>query len=205
VRLRLKRRKTFPQRYHRFLCRLFGIRVTVVGRPVCSSGVLMVANHTSYFDILVLSSAARRFLCRQKRGRELALVWNVGEAPGNGVHRTRETFADRRSPRLDSRTPRARRCASSCFRKERPMTANRVLSFKSALMGAAEAELGNGCAGAGAACPGAARVSVLCRPLWSADGARYASAVCLVWRHGAGAAFMGSHADGPFRGGRRVP
>ena len=59
VRLRLKRRKSFPQRYHRFLCRLFGIRVTVIGRPVCSSGVLMVANHTSYFDILVLSSAAR--------------------------------------------------------------------------------------------------------------------------------------------------
>ena len=59
VRLKLRRRKTFPQRYHRFLCRLFGIRVTVVGSPVCSSGVLMVANHTSYFDILVLSSAAR--------------------------------------------------------------------------------------------------------------------------------------------------
>ena len=30
----LKRRKTFPHRYHRFLCRLFGIRVTTIGTPV---------------------------------------------------------------------------------------------------------------------------------------------------------------------------
>src|SRR5205823_2340151 len=56
---KLKRRKTFPNRYHRFLCRLFGIRVTVIGRPIQSCGVLMLANHTSYFDILVFSAVAR--------------------------------------------------------------------------------------------------------------------------------------------------
>src|ERR1700761_5367769 len=56
---RLKRRKTLPNRYSRFLCRLFGIHVTVVGRPVTGRGVLMVANHTSYLDIIVLGAASR--------------------------------------------------------------------------------------------------------------------------------------------------
>src|SRR5579862_643430 len=59
LRFHLPRRKTFPQRYHRFLCKLFGIRVTTIGKPVTGQGVLMVANHTSYFDILVLSTAAQ--------------------------------------------------------------------------------------------------------------------------------------------------
>src|SRR5205807_4885652 len=59
LRFGLKRRKTFPQRYHRFLCRLFGIRMRVVGTPVQGEGVLMVANHTSWLDILIFSAAAR--------------------------------------------------------------------------------------------------------------------------------------------------
>ena len=57
--LNLKRRKTFPHRYHVFLCKLFGIKVVVIGKPVQERGVLMVANHTSYLDILVLSAAAK--------------------------------------------------------------------------------------------------------------------------------------------------
>src|SRR5579862_9935828 len=70
LRFGLKRRKTFPNRYHRFLCRLFGIRVTVIGRPVQSRGVLMVANHSSYFDILVFSAAARvSFVAKQEVAR----------------------------------------------------------------------------------------------------------------------------------------
>ena len=34
LRLGLKRRKTFPHRYHRFVARLFGIHIRVVGVPV---------------------------------------------------------------------------------------------------------------------------------------------------------------------------
>ena len=35
-----KSRKTFPHRYHKFMTRLFGIRVTTIGRPVTDEGVL---------------------------------------------------------------------------------------------------------------------------------------------------------------------
>ena len=58
LRFRLPRRKNFPHRYHKWLCRLFGIRLTVIGTPIQGRGVLMAANHTSYFDILALSGAA---------------------------------------------------------------------------------------------------------------------------------------------------
>src|ERR1700742_4834665 len=56
---RLNRRKTLPNRYSRFLCKLFGIHITVIGTPVRNRGVLMVSNHTSYLDIIVLGGTTR--------------------------------------------------------------------------------------------------------------------------------------------------
>ena len=43
-------------RYHRFVARLFGIRIRVIGTPVTGEGVLMVANHTSWLDIVIFSA-----------------------------------------------------------------------------------------------------------------------------------------------------
>jgi 1-acyl-sn-glycerol-3-phosphate acyltransferase len=141
VRFRLRRRKTFPQRYHRFLCRLFGIRVTVSGRPVQSGGVLMVANHTSYFDILVLSAAARvSFVAKSEVAR-----WPLFGT----LARLQETvFVERakRSQTVEARDLIRERLAEGdalvLFPEGTSNDGNRVLSFKSALMGAAEAELG---------------------------------------------------------------
>src|SRR5258708_11779588 len=59
VRFGVKGGKTFTEGYHGFLCRLFGIRMRVIGTPVQGQGVLMVANHTSWLDILIFSAAAR--------------------------------------------------------------------------------------------------------------------------------------------------
>lgn len=44
-----------PLFYHKVLCRLFGLRLTVCGEPILDGPVLYVANHLSYFDILALS------------------------------------------------------------------------------------------------------------------------------------------------------
>src|SRR4029079_3194056 len=49
--------KTFPNWYQRQLAHLFGIRARVVGTPIQDRGVLMVANHTSYFDILAIGGS----------------------------------------------------------------------------------------------------------------------------------------------------
>ncbi|HEY6578038.1 MAG TPA: lysophospholipid acyltransferase family protein, partial [Rhizomicrobium sp.] len=138
---RLKRRKTFPNRYHRFVCRLFGIRVTVVGQPLQSQGVLMVANHTSYFDIIVLSAAARvSFVAKHEVAR-----WPLFGT----LARLQETvFIERskRSQTVDARDLIRERIeegdALILFPEGTSDDGNKVLTFKSALMGAAEGELG---------------------------------------------------------------
>src|ERR1700722_19397843 len=50
--------RTFPNRYHRVVAALFGIHIRKVGQPVTGEGVLMVANHTSWADIVIFSAAA---------------------------------------------------------------------------------------------------------------------------------------------------
>jgi 1-acyl-sn-glycerol-3-phosphate acyltransferase len=48
--------RTLPHAYHRFVARLFGIRIRVVGKPVKGEGVLLLANHTGWLDIVIFSA-----------------------------------------------------------------------------------------------------------------------------------------------------
>ncbi len=48
--------RTLPNRYHRFLCKLIGIRITRRGEPYAGGACLIAANHTSWLDIPVLAS-----------------------------------------------------------------------------------------------------------------------------------------------------
>jgi len=56
VTLGLPYRRDFPHAYHRFVARLFGIRIRVVGNPVRGRGVLLLANHTGWLDIVIFSA-----------------------------------------------------------------------------------------------------------------------------------------------------
>ena len=141
VLFRLRRRKTFPNRYHGFLCRLFGIRVSVVGQPIQSRGVLMVANHTSYFDIIVLSATARvSFVAKHE----------VAKWPLFGtLARLQETLfieREKRSQTVEARNLIRDRLAQGdaliLFPEGTSDDGNGVRPFKSALMGATEAEVG---------------------------------------------------------------
>lgn len=141
LRFRLKRRKTFPNRYHRFVSKLFGIRIHVVGKPVQGAGVLMVANHTSWLDIIILSATARlHFIAKAE----------VAGWPFFGtLARLQETVYVQRARR--SETGQARDSirerliagdALVLFAEGTSSDGNRILPFKSALMGAAEARIG---------------------------------------------------------------
>ncbi len=141
LRFNLPRRKTFPHRYHRWLCGLFGIRVTVIGKPFQDRGVLMLANHTSYFDILILSRTARvSFIAKQE----------VGSWPLFGtLARLQETVFVERERRSQTAAARDRirerlkqGDALVLFPEGTSSDGNRVLPFRSALMGAAEIEIG---------------------------------------------------------------
>jgi 1-acyl-sn-glycerol-3-phosphate acyltransferase len=58
IRLSPTAARRFPHWYHRQVCRLFGIRITVEGAVARDKPVLIVSNHTSWLDIPVLSAVA---------------------------------------------------------------------------------------------------------------------------------------------------
>ncbi len=133
--------RSYPHAYHKFLCRLFGIRLHVIGEAVADRGVLMVANHTGYFDILIMSAAAKvSFVAKAE-----VAGWPLF---GMMARLQRSVFVDR--------TRRAAAAASAKLIRERLRSGdalvlfpegtstdgNRVITFKSALMGAVESEVG---------------------------------------------------------------
>jgi lyso-ornithine lipid O-acyltransferase len=133
--------KNIPERYQRFLSRLFGIRVTVIGKPVQDRGVLMVSNHTSYLDILALGGIARvSFVAKSE-----VATWPLF---GTFARLQRTVFVERqrRSQTGISRDQIRERLlegdALVLFPEGTSNDGNRVLPFKSALMGAAESQVG---------------------------------------------------------------
>jgi 1-acyl-sn-glycerol-3-phosphate acyltransferase len=133
--------KTMAYRYERFLSRLFDIRVTVIGQPVRDRAVLMACNHTSYLDILVLGGTVNSsFIAKAE----------VASWPffGTFARLQRCVFVDRtRRSRTDEARDQIRARllegdALILFPEGTSNDGNRVLPFKSALLGAAEAEVG---------------------------------------------------------------
>jgi lyso-ornithine lipid O-acyltransferase len=58
LRLSPKAARRFPNWYHRQVCRLLGVRIEIEGEVARDQPVLLVANHTSWLDIPVLSAVA---------------------------------------------------------------------------------------------------------------------------------------------------
>ena len=50
--------RRFPMHYHRIVCRLLGIRLDVIGKAPEHGPLLIVSNHVSWLDIVVLSALA---------------------------------------------------------------------------------------------------------------------------------------------------
>jgi 1-acyl-sn-glycerol-3-phosphate acyltransferase len=51
-------RRRIPVLYHRFLCGLLGIRVHNTGAPIATRPLLIVANHSSWLDISIITAQA---------------------------------------------------------------------------------------------------------------------------------------------------
>src|SRR5437764_3980421 len=138
IKLRLPLRRILPHRYHRFVCRLFGIRISVAGTPAVGS-VLMATNHTGWLDIPILSA-----------------VWPVSFVAKTEVNRwpffgtlarmQRSVFVRReRAQSLANRESIRQRLlqgdALVIFPEGTSSDGNRVLPFRSALLSAAEIAL----------------------------------------------------------------
>jgi lyso-ornithine lipid O-acyltransferase len=58
VTLKRPLRRRIPVFYHRFVCRLLGIRVRCAGAPIDKRPLLIVANHSSWLDISIITACA---------------------------------------------------------------------------------------------------------------------------------------------------
>ena len=140
VKLRAPAARVIPMIYHRFLCRLIGIRVTTLGMPEEDRPVLIAANHTSWLDIPVLSAQARlSFVAKSE----------VNQWPFFGLlaRLQRTVFIDR-GKRSDTHRQRdeilgrlAQGDSLVLFPEGTSGDGNRVLPFNSALFSVAEAEI----------------------------------------------------------------
>jgi 1-acyl-sn-glycerol-3-phosphate acyltransferase len=138
VKLSLPLRRTLPNRYHRFVCRLFGVRVSMIGKPV-AGGVLLAANHSGWLDIPILSAAwPVSFVAKSE----------VNGWPffGTLARMQRSVFVRReRAQTVANREMIRRRLregdALVIFPEGTSSDGNRVLPFKSALLSAAEVRL----------------------------------------------------------------
>ena len=146
LRLGWNSRKTFPNAYHRFMAKLFGIRIKTIGKPVTGEGVLIVANHTSWLDIIVFSTVGQlSFVAKSE-----VATWPLFST----LARLQETVFVERTRRHSTGQSRDlirdRLLAGDTlvlFPEGTSNDGNAVLSFKSALMGAVEARVDDGTGG----------------------------------------------------------
>lgn len=140
IKLRLPLRRSLPHLYHRFVCRLFGIRISVVGQPA-AGGVLMAANHTGWMDIPILSAIwPVSFVSK--------LEVNSWPFFGTLARMQRSVFVRReRTQSLANRESIRERLikgdALVIFPEGTSSDGNRVLPFRSGLLSAAEIVLDN--------------------------------------------------------------
>lgn len=142
LRLKLPHARTFPHHYHRWVAKLFGIQIRVVG-PLPKEAVLIVANHTGWLDIVIFSAVMPiSFVAKSE-----VATWPFF---GTLARLQRTVFIERsrRSQTGESRDSIAARLLAGdslvLFPEGTSSDGNRVLAFKSALLGAAEIMLANG-------------------------------------------------------------
>jgi lyso-ornithine lipid O-acyltransferase len=125
-----------PVFYHRFVCRLLGVRVRASGAPVSDRPLLIVANHSSWMDISIITSLAPVvFVAKSEIAR-----WPFF---GLLAKLQRSVFVDRnrRHRTADVNAEIARRLAEGdpvvLFGEGTSSDGNRVLPFRTALIGSA--------------------------------------------------------------------
>ena len=136
VTLRRPLRRRIPVFYHRFVCRLLGVRVRATGAPVAGRPLLIVANHSSWLDISIITSLAPVvFVAKSEIAR-----WPFFGLLAK-LQRTVFVERDRRQKTGEVNAQIAQRLAEGdpvlLFGEGTAGDGNRVLPFRTALIGAA--------------------------------------------------------------------
>jgi 1-acyl-sn-glycerol-3-phosphate acyltransferase len=136
VALKRPLRRRIPVFYHRFVCRLLGVRVRATGAPIDARPLLIVANHSSWLDISIITSLAPVvFVAKAEIARWpffglLARLQRTVFVERNRKHKTAEVNAQI-AQRLAEGDP------VLLFGEGTAGDGNRVLPFRTALIGAA--------------------------------------------------------------------
>lgn len=136
IRFNLRLKRSLPVFYHRVVCRLVGFRITVIGQRIAEHPLMIVSNHASWADISVISAVAPSVFVAKSE---------VGTWPLFGLlsKLQRSVFVDRsrRQKTGAVNAEIAQRLSDGdpvvLFGEGTSSDGNRVLAFRSALIGAA--------------------------------------------------------------------
>ena len=134
-----------PHWYHRWVCRILGVRCTIDGAIVRNQPVLVIANHASWLDIPVLSAIAPLSFVAKKEISRWPFVSTLAK-----LQRTVFVDRERRTTVGDTANEILARLASGdaivLFAEGTSSDGNRVLPFKTSLFAAAKPSGPNGTA-----------------------------------------------------------
>ena len=129
--------RALPMHYHRLLCRLLGVKVEVFGRVPQHGPLLIVSNHVSWLDIVVLSAIAPVSFVAKKEVAGWPLFGCLAR-----LQRTVFVDRDRRHATGTSRGEMRERLAAGdiivLFAEGTSGDGRTVLPFKTSFFGAAE-------------------------------------------------------------------
>lgn len=143
LKLGLDARRHIPRLYHRILLRMIGVRVHVRGTPAADRPLLILANHASWLDIPVVGSLTPLFFVAKSEVAGWPLIGLLAKFQ-------RTVFVDRQRRHATGAVNReiAGRLADGdpvvLFAEGTSSDGNRVLPFRTALVGAAREALAAG-------------------------------------------------------------
>lgn len=143
LKLGLSYAKRLPVRFHRILCGIIGITVTVRGTPFKEGPCLIASNHNSYLDIPVLGSVTPLSFVAKKEVAAWPFFGTLARLQETVfVDRERRTKAVHTANEIHDRITGGDTLV--LFPEGTSSDGNRVLPFKSALMGVAQMAVGSG-------------------------------------------------------------
>lgn len=137
---RLRLAERLPQFYHRGNCAILGIKVTVVGERLRQRPTLYAVNHTSWIDIIALSSVVPGSFVAKQEVAGWPIVGVLAKLQRSVfVERDRRRVADHRD---DMRQRHQAGDLLILFPEGTSNDGNRVLPFKSSFFAVAEKPIG---------------------------------------------------------------
>jgi len=141
IAFRLRWQRTIPHLYHRLLCAIVGVRIREVGQRGANTPMLLLSNHVSWLDIAVISAITPAvFIAKSDVARWPLFGWLAKLQRTIFVERERRHKTGAAADEIAGRLHDGE--AVVLFAEGTSSDGNRVLPFRSALVGSVHRSLG---------------------------------------------------------------